>query len=476
MICLTCKTPLNMKSRFLLTAAAVLALAACAKESTPVKTFSFTASFQEEASSKAVLGRNNSNKPQTFWENGDAINIFSSGNGESQSGTAGFQFTTTLGSNSTSAEFSYTGDDFVPGDMYFATYPYRSNKRGVNFTGTSGSYRLAGLQIPSSQTLIADSFDREAALSVAFAAGGSSSLSFKNAIALLKFRVSDAEVMGGRISTAASDAIAGTFRADIDITTKELSLQAYGQPTSSSVEFAVEGNVAMANGTDYYVAVKPVALTAPLKIYLNDVLVKTIDNEALPALERSKIYNLGTLTIPDAPQAETKTLVFDFSGDPLSGWPTTDKWQDGPGNKTCIYPLDGTNYEFLLTECGNATQARVAWAKDKGGLVMFAAWRYIGLPAIDGYKLIKLSGLNCLSNSSTRKAGIVTAVAETNEGTTITDAHTFVSGGESIGWPTKGQTYSYILEGTEAGTRYYFMCTGGGIGVSRLELVYEKVQ
>ncbi|MBO7603258.1 MAG: hypothetical protein J6S97_02455 [Bacteroidales bacterium] len=459
-----------MKSRFVLMAAAALVLAACAKESTPVKTFSFTASFQEEPSSKAVLGRNN-NKPQTLWENGDAINIFSSGS--AQSSTAGFQFTTTLGSNSISAEFSYTGDDFEPGEMYFATYPYRSNKRGVNFTGSSGSYRLAGLQIPSPQTLVADNFDKEAALSVAFAEGGSSSLSFKNATALLKFRVSDADVTGGRITADNADALAGTFRADVDVQTKELSLQAYGQPTTSYVEFAVEGNAPLATGTDYYVAVKPGVLSAPLKIYLNDLLVKTID---IPALERSKIYNLGTLTLPEAPQVETKTLVFDFSGEPLSGWPTTDKWQDGPGNKTCIYPLDGTNYEFLLTECGNATQARVAWSKDKGGLVMFASWRYIGLPAIAGYKLVKLSGFNCLTNSSSRKAGIVTAVAETNVDTTIADAHTFVSGGGSISWPTGGQTYSYNLEGTTAGTRYYFMCTGGGIGVSSLELVYEKVQ
>ena len=67
-------------------------------------------------------------------------------------------------------------------------------------------------------------------------------------------------------------------------------------------------------------------------------------------------------------------------------------------------------------------------------------------------------------------------MALTNEGTTIEEAHTFVSGGESITWATSGETYSYSLTGTAANTRYYFMCTGGGIGVSSLDLVYEKAE
>lgn len=180
-------------------------------------------------------------------------------------------------------------------------------------------------------------------------------------------------------------------------------------------------------------------------------------------------------------QAETKTLTFDFSGDPLEGWPDTDNWQDGPGNKTCTYPLEGVDYEFLLTDVGNASKARVAWVKAKGGLVLFATWRYVGLPALEGYKLIQVSGVMCLTKSGTRKAGIVKGVPETNKnedgsGKDLVTTHEFVTGGESMGWTDNGVTYTFNLTGTEANTRYYYMCTGAGVGVSKLELVYEKTE
>ena len=44
---------------------------------------------------------------------------------------------------------------------------------------------------------------------------------------------------------------------------------------------------------------------------------------------------------------------------------------------------------------------------------------WVCLPAISGYKLIKVSGVMCLGTNSKRKAGIVTAVASTNDGETV---------------------------------------------------------
>ena len=464
-----------MKKRVLFLAAAAMAIAACDIEIVPENTVTFSAHQEVSPAGKAVLGVNGESKPQTFWENGDAINIFSSGNGTSQSSVSGYQFATSLGANATSADFTYAGDDFVSGDMYYATYPYRSNKRGVNFTGESGTYRLAGLQIPASQTLMAGSFDKNAALSVAFSEGGSKSLEFKNATALLKFRVSDSDIVSGRIKVDDADAITGTFRADVNKETKALSLETYGQPVNSYADFTIDGSTPLSTGTDYYVAVRPASLTSSLKVYLNETLVKTIDNASLSALERNKIYNLGTLALPAAPPKEKKTLVFDFSGEPLDEWPTSDSWKSSAGELSCTYRLDGTDYSFFLTDVGNAKAARLAWDKSKGGLVWFAGWRYLGLPAISGFKLIKVSGVMCLGTNSKRKAGIVTAVAETNSGITIAEAHTFVSGGASTGWTTNDTKYTFNLEETAANTRYYLLCTDTSIGVSSLELVYEKV-
>ena len=100
---------------------AALVLAACSQEIIPNENnaaefvagpTSFTA-VMEGDEAKAVIGLNGSNKPQTFWEDGDAINVFSSAVSGS---TAGFKFTTSLSANSTSAEFTYSGDDFPLGE------------------------------------------------------------------------------------------------------------------------------------------------------------------------------------------------------------------------------------------------------------------------------------------------------------------------------------------------------------------------
>ena len=463
-----------MKKSFLFLSAAALVLAACSQEIIQNENnaefvagpTSFTA-VMEGDESKAVIGLNGSSKPQTFWENGDAINVFSSAVSGS---TAGFKYTTSLSANSTSAEFTYSGDDFPLGEQYFATYPYRSNTRGVNYT----DLRLAGLQIPSSQTLVPGSFDKNAALSVAYVDGGSNTLFFQNGTALLKFRVSESNIVDGRIEVDKNDAISGTFRAVIDASTKELTVEKYtasGVSQNNFVNFSM-GGTALSTGTDYYVAIAPVELTSDLKIYLNGNLVKVINKSSVAALQRNKIYNLGTLTTPSTP-AE-KVLRFDFSGDALPGWPTSDKWQTGPGELDCTYPLNGTDYHFFLTDCGNGSQARVAWVKASGGLILFATWRYVGLPAIAGYKLVKVSGTMCLS-SKTRKAAIVKNVVADNTQGTITDLHEFVSGGESAEWSTKGTTYTFNLSGTEGNTMYYFLCTNTSVGVSDLTLTYVPI-
>ncbi len=463
------------RSIYYLFSAAALLFAACTAEPVTDNTMagfipgptSFSA-IMEGDGTKAVIGLNGSNKPQTFWENGDAINVFSSAVSGS---TAGFKFSTSLSANSTSAEFTYSGDDFPLGEQYFATYPYRSNTRGVNYT----DLRLAGLQIPSSQTLVAGSFDKDAALSVAYVEGGSNTLFFQNGTALLKFRVSESNIVDGRIEVDNADAISGTFRAVIDASTKELTVEKYtasGVTQNNYVNFSMGGSTALSTGTDYYVAVAPAALTSDLKVYLNGNLVKVINSSKLAALERNKIYNLGTLSTPSTP-AE-KVLRFDFSGDALPGWPTEDKWKSGPGDLDCTYPLYGTDYHFFLTDCGNGSLARVAWVKASGGLILFATWRYVGLPAIAGYKLVKVSGTMCLS-SKTRKAAIVKNVVADNTQGTITELHQFVKGGESAEWSTKGTTYTFNLSGTEDNTMYYFLCTNTSVGVSDLTLTYVPI-
>lgn len=464
-----------MKHIIYIFAAAALLLSSCTAEQAPfVREASpvvLTASFEADPASKAVLDLNGSSKPQTFWEDGDAINVFTSADadGDGKVSGAGYQFATSLGANATSAEFSYAGE--FTADKLFAIYPYRTHSRGVNFSGSDGTYRMAGVKIPESQTLVAGSFDKMAGVGIAYSESGSS-LEFKNAVALLKFQVAESDIKGGCVKVDGEDAIAGTFRADVNTSTYALSLETYsGTTTYDYVTFTIDGSTSLSTGTDYYVAVRPTALTSDLRIYLNGNLVKTVGKSHLPSLERNRIYNLGTLSTPAEP-AE-KALMFDFSGPSLPGWPTADKWKTSAGELSCDYPLYGTVYSFFLTDVNNATQARVFW--DAAGLKLNAAWRYVGLPAIPGYKLTGVSGVHCTTDSSKRKAAISTNVAATNSGVTVDSAHTFVTGGEALVWGVQGATYRYNLTGTAANTMYYFMCYASGLGVSSLELIYEKV-
>ena len=149
-----------MKKTIFILSAASLMLAACTQEMVPQEPVaavpgptSFTASVEVEPTPKAVLGLNGSSKPQTFWENGDAISIYSS-NDTNLSAAAGHKYVTTLGANATEAEFELDGaSSALPSGNYLATYPYRSAARGVNF-GVS-PYRVAAVDVPNAQTLVA---------------------------------------------------------------------------------------------------------------------------------------------------------------------------------------------------------------------------------------------------------------------------------------------------------------------------------
>lgn len=469
-----------------LSAAAALVWAACTRETVPQENIapqdgtpavagpnSFTVSIECDPESKAVLGVNDSGKPQNFWENGDAISVYSS-NDPDLSAAAGHKFVTILDENSPIATFDWDGEGAVPSGDYLATYPNRTSGRGVNFTVSP--YRVAAVDVPQSQTLVPGTYDKKACPMTAFSAEGSSSLEFKNAAALLKFRVSESNIVTGRIEVDPADAISGRFRADVDVDTHIPTLSKYtasGVAQYNAISFSIDGTTALSTGTDYYVVIRPTALTSDLKIYLNGNLVKVINQSQFPEIKRNKIYNLGTLTTPATP-AE-KVLTFDFSGDPLEGWPTADKWKNAAGELDCTYPLYGTDYHFFLTDCGNAAQARVAWVKASGGLILYTTWRYVGLPAIEGYRLVKVSGTMCLGTKDTRKAAIVKNVVADNTAGTIAALHEFVSGGESTGWTTKGTTYTFNLSGTEGNTMYYFLCTNTSVGVSDLTLTYVPI-
>lgn len=461
-------------SLLILLAAGALALAACTMESLPEEvsageinaaasevgpvSFTVLSDCVPSTDSKAAIGTNGSGHLQTFWEDGDAISVYSS-NDSDLSAAAGHKFVTSLLANAPEATFEWDGEGSVPSGDYLATYPNRTAGRGVNFSVSP--YRVAAVDVPQSQTLKAGTFDRKAMPAVAFATEGSTTMAFKNAAALLKFRVSESDIKAGRIEVDPGDAISGRFRADVNTSTYETTLGVYNQPVYNYIDFTINGSTNLSTGTDYYVAIRPMTLTSDIKIYLNGNLVKTINTCQFGTFERNKIYNLGTLTTPANPSE--KVLTFDFTGTPCTGWPTAkdSKATNQAGGLGCVYPWAGTDYTFTLADCTGASGRRIYWSTTAtyGHRVVFEnAERYLGFPAIPGYKLIRVkcvsSQLNDASASTDPKFGIVTTVVGSGA------AVTYVTGGELQTWAhgNNHESYTYELSGTAANTVYYLFC------------------
>ena len=189
-------------------------------------------------------------------------------------------------------------------------------------------------------------------------------------------------------------------------------------------------------------------------------------------------------TPPDPPVSEDLVLDFDFSIDPLEGWPTAANGTHVEGGITCIYPLNGTDYSFILADCGGAGAAQMHWAITEPGprLAFGAQYRYLGLPAIEGYKLAKVSCesvlLNAASATMAPKMAITDRIAASAaDAKVITDdSPDVIPGGEFQTWQAGGGgTYTYTLTETKGGTVYYIYALVKG-AVSSIELTYSPVE
>ena len=468
-------------NKILLCTFVATAMCACQKEKlnevtheTPDYKVSFVANTEDDNVSKAGIGINASGKIQTFWENGDKISIYSEGNGSTND--VMYAFETTLTSPASTAIFGYKGDDFVAGNHYLALYPHTDgSKRSANFAAT----RMAQVDVPAVQKLVAGSYDKDAVIMLAYS-DNLNTLNFKNAVALVKFKVADENVKSGSITAKAAN-IVGRFRGDVKLSEDgsystelvEYSSGSTNKP-SPTLNFSVEGGAPLAVGTDYYVAVRPVALEEGFSVYLDGEFIKTY---YITEFKRNTIYDLGTLSMPEKEESEIR-LEFDFTtdanfvaeGNGYSAWPVSDKWGGAGGaDIECGYILNGTTYSFHLADSPNATNSRIYW-NSNGYMVLGNQGRYMGLPIIDGYKLVKV---DCLHGTKASASGRGLSISSDIAATTSTTA-TIVTGGEQQLTKSSGDHLVYNLSGTESGCRYYLYCSKTGIGLSTVTLTYRR--
>ena len=458
-------------NKILLCAFVAVAACACQNEkmdaNTPVAPdykVSFVANTESDNSSKAAIGTNADGKIQTFWENGDKVSVYSDGNGAINKVL--YPFETSLTTPSASAVFGYNNDDFVPGEHYLAIYPHtEGSTRDANFTET----RMARVDVPANQKLVAGGYDRNAVIMLAYS-DNLNTLNFKNAVALVKFQVADENVKSGSITTKAAD-IVGRFRGDVKLNEDgtyytELVEYASGSASAPSptLSFSVEGGEALSVGVDYYVAVRPTALEDGFSVYLEGEFIKTY---YITEFKRNTIYDLGTLSLPQEEEGgeDGMTLSFDFTTCP-AGWPTTDK-RATSGSVAYAYNYNGNDYEFLCTDCTDATSRRTYW-NSNGYIVLNATGRYLGLPIIEGYRLVTVAAMHATS-AKARKVGVASEIVASNS------APSYAQGGDLRSATfAVGEVITFNLTDTDAATRYY-LYTGSGIGFSNITLTYEPV-
>ena len=149
----------------------------------------------EGTDSKAVLGTNESGRPQSMWEKGDKITI--------HNGEIGYEFTTSSEDYSPVADFVYNGDDFSAENGVIAVYPAGNYDADIEA-------RSVMVTIPSHQQAVENSYDRNAVPAVAYSTDNS--LHFYNAGGLLKFTMNQMNVTKVRFSSNES-VVTGSYYA-----------------------------------------------------------------------------------------------------------------------------------------------------------------------------------------------------------------------------------------------------------------------
>lgn len=147
-------------------------------------------------------------------------------------------------------------------------------------------------------------------------------------------------------------------------------------------------------------------------------------------------------------------LVFDFKTVQPQGWPTT---STTASEGTYKYAVNGVDYSFI-----HSTGIYCAGTPPKSAYLMITKGSSLGLPAIKGYRLVKVVGtLNDTGNPST------------NAQISITNGTDVVSGGTTQTWNTQGANYTYTLTETEENTIYYLSVNNKNCQVIKLVLSYE---
>lgn len=260
---------------------AVAALsAACAKEESPAPESGGRLVERTFTAGTAALTKTSLDEHlDIIWNTEDKIGVYTAGTAAPQ--PFGVK---SLGNGGKLAEFSGLTEET---SEYIAVYPYNET-----FSLTESSTEVT-LAFPSSQKVVAGSFDPEANLSVAKATG--KNLLFRNVGALLKITVGNDGIKGIKVAgKGASDVLAGQV---------VVGIKGGAAPT---VESVVSGSASVvltgefSKGQSYYLVVLPGKFESGLSLSLtnSDGVTIAFSNNASLEVLRNEVIDLGTVTVP----------------------------------------------------------------------------------------------------------------------------------------------------------------------------------
>lgn len=438
---------------FFAAAVAALGLASCAKEVAPVETpkdnlvtVHFGATAGIEGATKATLTPNEQETLFTSaWENEDVLSVkYLSPANEEKIIPATW--------NMDSFEAALPDEK---GEWYYqACYPKPDEKD--NHIDFGGARTQNGNNYNSTyDVMICDLFSVKDASAGKTADGSNVVFNMKRETAVAYFHLTDGPANEDLVSATLS--VEGGFIASQHAYISDFAFA----PTEDLKEITITFPEKAPKASDFqlWFNVLPTMYTKMTLTVETSNHTLTISRTAEGMYEAGKLYKVSKSILAEkwAPKAAYTggDLVFDFKTVQPEGWPTSSKNALGGTYK---YAVNGVAYSFILGKgvyCAGTTP--------NSAYLMIAKSSSLGLPAIAGYKLVKVVGT--LNNS-----GTPAKTASVN----ITDGTSEVTGGEAQTWSKMGADYTYSLKGTEENTVYYLSVSSTkNCQVIKLVLSYE---
>lgn len=451
----------NFNKIFFAAVAAAFGLASCSQELTPVEkpqgnlvTVNFGAEATIESATKATLTTTDELTFKSAWENGDIMSVKYS-NGNEANGTVPATW------NASSQAFEATLPEYTGMWDYNTVYPAPDADGKVDF----GSVRTQkGNAYNSNYDLMKGAAIAENAAAGKDDNGKNIIFEMTRQTAVAYFHLTgtlDEEVVSAKLSVEGDGAYISTsdvkanedyakgyvFTETEGVASKEINLTFDAGTAPKASDFKLWFNVLPTIYTKMTLAVETANHTMTISRTAEDMYEAGKLYKVVKEIPAEKWVSKAAYTGGD--------LVFDFKTVQPKGWPTT---STTASEGTYKYAINGVDYSFI-----HGTGIYCAGTTPTSAYLMIAKSSSLGLPAIMGYRLVKVVGTLNDTGSPSTKAQI-----------SITNGTDVVSGGTAQTWNTKGADYTYTLTETEENTIYYLSVSStANCQMIKLVLSYE---